>query len=137
MIEAAAGWANGRSRGAGSALDDPRVRERLGHAAAQSEVTESLALRGLWCGVTEQPNRGEGAMAATLKKMALAEVASDLMDLTAPDSVLSRGAARAIDSGALEFGYRLGTALAIYGGTKEILKSIVAQAALGMPRSRS
>ena len=51
--------------------------------------------------------------------------------------MLSRGAERAVDGGALEFGYRLGTALAIYGGTKEILKSIVTQTALGMPRSRS
>lgn len=137
MIAATVGWARSRERGEGCALDDPRVRERLGHAAAQSEVTESLALRGLWCGVTEQPNRGEGAMAATLKKVALVDVASDLMDLAAPDSVLSRGAERAVDGGALEFGYRLGTALAIYGGTKEILKSIVTQTALGMPRSRS
>lgn len=76
-------------------------------------------------------------MASSFKKIALVEVASRLMDLTAPDSILSRGAERAIHGGALESGYRLGTALAIYGGTKEILKSIVAQTALGMPRSRS
>jgi len=76
-------------------------------------------------------------MAAAFKKDSLVEVGSLLMDLTAPDSVLSRGAERAIDQGALEFGYRLGTALAIYGGTSEILRSIVAQVGLGMPRSRS
>jgi alkylation response protein AidB-like acyl-CoA dehydrogenase len=56
--------------------------------------------------------------------------------LTAPESVLQRGAQGAIDGGALEFGYRLATANAIYGGTAEILKSIVAEGALGMPRSR-
>ena len=76
-------------------------------------------------------------MASTFRKFASVDVASRLMDLTAPESVLRRGASGAIDRGALEFGYRHGTALAIYGGTAEILKSIVAQAALGMPRSRS
>ena len=76
-------------------------------------------------------------MGACIRKRAFVDVADRLMALTAPDSVLSRGAASAIGGGALEFGYRLGTALAIYGGTEEILKSIVAQTALGMPRSRS
>lgn len=137
LIEAAVSWAMGTVRDGRTALDDPRVRERLGQAAAQAEVTESLALRGLWSGVTGQPDRGQGAMAATFKKVALVEVASQLMDLAAPHSILSRGAERAIAAGSLEFGYRLGTALAIYGGTKEILKSIVAQTALEMPRSRS
>jgi alkylation response protein AidB-like acyl-CoA dehydrogenase len=66
----------------------------------------------------------------------MVEVASRLMDLTAPESVLQRGATGSVDDGALEFGYRLGTANAIYGGTAEILKSIVAQATLEMPRSR-
>ena len=76
-------------------------------------------------------------MAVTFKKVALVDVASRLMDLAAPDSLFSGGNERAVANGALEFGYRLGTTVAIYGGTKEILKSIVAQTALGMPRSRS
>jgi alkylation response protein AidB-like acyl-CoA dehydrogenase len=75
-------------------------------------------------------------MVSAFKKDAMLAVAAQLMDLTAPDSVLQRGAPGALDDGALEFGYRLATANAIYGGTAEILKSIVAQAALGMPRSR-
>ena len=61
---------------------------------------------------------------------------SRLMDLAAPESVLKRGTASAIANGELEFGYRLAAANGIYGGTAEILRSIVAQAALGLPRSR-
>ena len=59
------------------------------------------------------------------------------MDVTAPDSVLSRGAPGAVGDGAVELSYRLGIAGSIYGGTSEILRSIVAQVGLGMPRSRS
>jgi alkylation response protein AidB-like acyl-CoA dehydrogenase len=60
------------------------------------------------------------------------------MDLCAPDS-LRRGPAGggATGAAAVEFGYRLSTATSIYGGTSEIMKSIVAQVSLGMPRSRS
>ena len=137
MLEATADWARSRGTDEGTRLDDPRVREELGASAAEAEVAECLSNRGLWYGVTRRPDRGEGAMAAVSKKVAMVDVASRLMDLAAPESVLSRGAGAALDDGALEFGYRHGTAWAIYGGTKEILKSIVAQTALGMPRSRS
>jgi alkylation response protein AidB-like acyl-CoA dehydrogenase len=58
--------------------------------------------------------------------------AADLADLCAPDSLL-RG-----QSGAsvVEFAYRLSAATSIYGGTAEIMRSLVAEASLGMPRSR-
>ena len=64
--------------------------------------------------------------------------AADLMDLCAPDSLL-RGRYGGGDAGAaaVEFAYRLSTATSIYGGTSEIMKSIIAQESLGLPRSRS
>jgi hypothetical protein len=137
MISAAVAWARGRRRRGGPALEDEHVREVLGRAAAAAEVIAALARRQLWSVVNRRPERGEGAMVSAFKKDAMIAVASQLMDLTAPESVLQRGAAGALDDGALEFGYRLAAANAIYGGTAEILKSIVAEAALGMPRSRS
>jgi len=137
LIADAVDWARNAERGGAPAIDDVRVREGLGEAWAIGEVAGCLAARGFWCSVTGQPDRAEGPTAMVFKKDSLVEVASLLMDLTAPDSVLSRGAERSIHDGALEFGYRLGTALAIYGGTSEILRSIVAQVGLGMPRSRS
>jgi len=137
MIEAVVDWARRTKRHGGLAIDEVRLREGLGYAAAQMVIAECLGMRGLWCGVTGRPDRAEGPMAATFEKKALVEVAAQLMELSAPDSLLSRGAAGAIDEGAIELGYRLGTALAIYGGTSEILRSIVAQVGLGMPRSRS
>jgi alkylation response protein AidB-like acyl-CoA dehydrogenase len=54
------------------------------------------------------------------------------MDLCAPDSLL-RGEGGA---SAAEFAYRLSTATSIYGGTSEIMRSLVAEVSLGMPRSR-
>jgi alkylation response protein AidB-like acyl-CoA dehydrogenase len=60
------------------------------------------------------------------------------MDLCAPDALLQgREGGGARGPGAVEFAYRLSTATSIYGGTSEIMKSIVAQLGLGLPRSRS
>ena len=137
MIDAAVDWARRTSRDGRPAIDDPRIREGLAHAAAQAEVSNCLDARSRWCAVTRQPDRAQGPMSAVFGPESTIRIGSQLMDLTAPDSVLSRGAPGAVGSGIVEQGYRLGTAMAIYGGTSEILRSIVAQVGLGMPRSRS
>ena len=137
MIEAAVAWARRTRRGDRPAIDDPRVREGLAQAATRAEVAYCLDARGRWCGISGQPDRAEGPMSAIFGPESTIRIGSQLMDLTAPDSVLSRGAEGAVGDGEIELGYRLGTAMAIYGGTSEILRSIVAQVGLGMPRSRS
>jgi alkylation response protein AidB-like acyl-CoA dehydrogenase len=63
--------------------------------------------------------------------------ASDLLDLLAPDSLLRAGSDGAIAGGEPEFAYRVAAATRIYAGTSEIMRSIIAQQALGLPRSRS
>jgi alkylation response protein AidB-like acyl-CoA dehydrogenase len=59
------------------------------------------------------------------------------MDLCAPDSILKEGVDGAVGGGEIELSYRLSTALSIYGGSSEIMRSIIAQLTLDMPRSRS
>ena len=98
------------------------------------------------------PSRDPGSLSATARSEAVPtlsllpflarptteSVFADLMDLCAPDSLV-RGPEFGYQTGAaaVEFGYRLSTATAIYAGTSEIMKSIVAQVSLGMPRSES
>jgi alkylation response protein AidB-like acyl-CoA dehydrogenase len=138
MVERAAAWARSAPRGDGStAFDDARVRERLAHAAVQVEVSRLLGLRSLWTGVEHRSDRGEGPMAKLFGAEAYIRDASDLMDLAAPDSLLKPGEPGAAGDGHIEFSYRLSTAMSIYGGTSEIMRSLIAQATLGMPRSRS
>jgi len=59
--------------------------------------------------------------------------AMDLMDLAAPDSL---GAGQH-GLGAVEIGYRQSIGTTIYGGTSEVQRSLIAEHALGLPKSRS
>ena len=67
----------------------------------------------------------------------LVEDAQDLLDLAALESLLRGGEPGALEHGDFEFAYRLSPAPTIYAGTSEIMRSIIAQQALGLPRSRS
>ena len=59
--------------------------------------------------------------------------ATDLLDLSAPDSLLRGDEGLAL----VERGYRHSTATTIYGGSSEIMRSMVAERRLGLPRSRA
>jgi len=132
LADAAAAWARSSGR-----WDDTRVRERLGLVAARAAVCRVLGMRALWAGAEGRPDRGEGPMYSLFMAEAWIEDAADMMDLCAPDSILKTGAEGAAGGGEVELAYRHSTALSIYGGSSEIMRSIIAQLTLGMPRSRS
>ena len=117
-------------------MDRPTVRERLAQAAMHTEVADVLMARSLYAAAAPDP--AIGPMAKLFSADRFIEDAADLLDLCAPDSLIEgpRGG-HATGVAAVEFAYRLSTASSIYGGTSEIMKSIVAQASLGLPRSRS
>jgi alkylation response protein AidB-like acyl-CoA dehydrogenase len=132
LAESAAGWARQTNRFA-----DPRARERLGFVGARAAVTRVLGLRALWSGAERHPEAGQGPMFSLFSAEAWIEDAADMMDLCAPDSLLKKGEPGAAGAGEVELAYRHSTALSIYGGSSEIMRSIIAQKTLGMPRSRS
>jgi alkylation response protein AidB-like acyl-CoA dehydrogenase len=132
LVEAAAGWARAAGR-----WSDPRVRERLGFVATRAAIARALGLEASWRGVHGVPDQGAGAMRKLFSAEAWIEDAADLMDLCAPDSVLGAGAHGAVGDGAVELDYRRSASLSVYGGSSEIMRSIIAQLTLGLPRSRS
>lgn len=137
LVERAAAWALARDDEGRRRFDDLRVAERLGLAATRARVGRALGRRSLWADVEGE---AEGAVLGPMEKLFCSESfvrdATDLLDLAAPDSLLQRGAAGALD-GAIELAYRLSAATTLYGGSSEIMRSIVAEVGLGMPRSRS
>jgi len=137
LVEGALGWARTARRHGRPALEDVRVRERLARVAMHAEMAFVLARNALWRGATGRPAGGEGAMTKLFGTEILHADGSDLLDLMAPDSLLNDGVDGAAGEAQAQFAYRLGAAATIYGGSSEIIRSIIAQQVLGLPRSRS
>ncbi|MDG2305560.1 MAG: acyl-CoA dehydrogenase [Candidatus Binatia bacterium] len=137
LIDGAARWARAARRGGRPAIEDARVKERLARAATHFEAARVLARQSMFVAAEGLPARGQGPMSKLFQTEILVEDAQDLLDLAAPESLFARGDPGAVSEGEFESCYRFCPAATIYAGTSEIMRSIIAQVALGMPRSRS
>src|SRR5262249_50802926 len=114
----------------------PAVGGRVGGGGMEKEVGKGMA--GRWLYTATAPDSAAGPMARVVSTNRFIEDAADLLDLCAPDSLAEgRRGGHAAGAAAVEFAYRLSTATNIYGGAAEIIKRIVAPAALGVARSPS
>ena len=111
---------------------DPVVRQRMGQLYTEAEVLRLNAYRGL----TRIMKRGVPGPEGSLGKWHWSEVNQSLteaaMDLRGAEAPLADG------GGGADWSYRFLRARAnsIEGGTTEILKNIVAERVLGLPRMR-
>ena len=111
----------------------PQAQARLARAAAHVEISHILGYRALWAGVEKQPNAGFGPMAKLFSSEKFLEDSADLLDLTAPESLSKRTG----PAGFLNQCYRHSQGTTIYGGTSEIHRSMIAERALNLPRTRA
>jgi alkylation response protein AidB-like acyl-CoA dehydrogenase len=117
-----------RGRNGASASEDPVIRQRLAQLMIESEVLRLNAYRGLSAIMRDGVPGPEGS----LGKWHWSEVNQSLtelaMDIAGPHAMLNED----------EWTYRFLRARAnsIEGGTTEILKNIVAERVLGLPRMR-
>jgi alkylation response protein AidB-like acyl-CoA dehydrogenase len=114
--------------GGGVASDDPVIRQRLAQLMIESQVLRLNAYRGL----TAIMKTGVPGPEGSLGKWHWSEVNQSLtelaMDIAGPRAMLTEN----------DWTYRFLRARAnsIEGGTTEILKNIVAERVLGLPRMR-
>jgi alkylation response protein AidB-like acyl-CoA dehydrogenase len=107
--------------------DDPLVRQRFGQLHAEAQVLRLNAYRGL----TATMKRGAPGPEGSLGKWHWAEVNQDLTEL-AMDVSRSRAL---VANGSWPYRFLRARANSIEGGTTEILKNIVAERVLGLPRA--
>jgi alkylation response protein AidB-like acyl-CoA dehydrogenase len=113
-------------------IGDPLVQSRLARTKAHVAISEVLAYRSLWVSVEKKPNHAYGPMVKLFSSEKFLQDSADLLDLTAPYSLLkTKGPA-----GFLNQCYRHAQGTTIYGGTSEIHRSMIAERALGLPRTR-
>lgn len=100
-------------------LRDPVVGEVLAEIAAEIELARSTP----------------GPMGRIACSETLIRTASRLLDLVGPTAQLCRAADGAAANGDLEEGFRYAPGTAIYGGSTDIARNMVAERILGLPRS--
>lgn len=133
MAKAAEAWARRTERDGKPLVQDPRILARLARVHADANIAEALSAKVLGMRLAGVPDQAFGPAAKVFSTEAFIKDSADLLDLAAPQSLI-RGQE---GLGMIEMGYRHSTATTIYGGTSEVLRSMVAERRLGLPRSRA
>ncbi|MFL6239819.1 MAG: acyl-CoA dehydrogenase family protein [Actinomycetes bacterium] len=118
-------------------IDDPLVRRRLARVAMENEVATLLSHRTTWLAATGRLPGVEGSMAKLFSSESVQRSCSTLMDVLGTSALLNEEAADAPARGAVEYAFRKAAVARIYGGTSEVMRSIIAERGLGLPRTRS
>jgi alkylation response protein AidB-like acyl-CoA dehydrogenase len=120
----------------GTAAEDPVTRQRIAQLYVEAEVLRLTAYRGL----TQVMKSGIPGPEGSLGKWHWGEVNQSLtelaMEIEGPYSQLARGSQYAVDDAEWQFAFLRARANSIEGGTTEILKNIVAERVLGLPKLR-
>ncbi len=128
-LDAAVDWA----RADNTRFDNANIRQRLAEVATHVEVSQCLNMRAVWAGVEKIGSPAFGPMSKLFATEYSIKDSALLMDMTAPHSMFKSTQGL----GKIEFCYRLSQISAAYAGTSEIMRSLVAEKGLGLPRSRS
>jgi len=138
IAEELARWARTTRRPDGTTyFDDPLTAERIGRVAVDEEVTRLLYLRTRWQATQGELPGVEGSMAKLFATEASQRHLSDVLDLLAPEGLLRSGTPGAPAGGAFEARFRKAVVGTIYAGSSEILREIIAERRLRLPRNRA
>jgi alkylation response protein AidB-like acyl-CoA dehydrogenase len=125
-----------REEGGSTAAEDSYFRQRIAQLFIEAETMRLNAYRGL----TKTMESGIPGPEGSLGKWQWADINQDLTELAleiegawAP---LGRGSEGAVANGAWQYNFLRSRANSIEGGTTDILKNIIAERVLGLPRMR-
>jgi alkylation response protein AidB-like acyl-CoA dehydrogenase len=120
----------------GTAADDGYYRQRIAQLHIEAETMRLNAYRGL----TKTMQSGIPGPEGSLGKWQWADINQDLTELAleieGAYAPLTRGSEYAIDNGSWQYSFLRSRANSIEGGTTDILKNIIAERVLGLPRMR-
>ena len=134
MLDNTIAWASTTHRNGSAIIEEPETRMRLAPVAVKHAVARVLCYRSLWASHYKVPGRSHfGPVSKLFATESYLQDSRDMMDLAAPWSLFEdrHGA------GHIELGYRQSIGTTIYGGTSEIMRSLIAEHGLGLPKSRS
>jgi 3-oxocholest-4-en-26-oyl-CoA dehydrogenase alpha subunit len=130
-------WAVQSRRADGTPVfDDPLVAERIAHMAIDEEVGRLLMLKTRWIAQNGELPGVEGTMQKLFSTESAQRHYSDVLDILGPAGLLEPGSPDAPNRGKFEAAFRASVVSTIYGGSSEILREIIAERRLGLPRNR-
>ena len=131
-------WSRTTRRGSGTRpFDDPQVAERIGRMATEAEVVRLLALRLDWLARIGETPGVESSMYKLYRGEAEQRHHRDAMDVLGAEGLLQPDVPGAVADGRFEFGFRSSVVQTIYGGSSEIMREMIAESRLGLPRNRA
>ncbi len=110
--------------------------ERIGRIAVDEAVLEVLDAQMRWLAGKGQLPQVEGSMRKLFWSESAQRHYSDALDILGAGGVLGPDAVSAPLAGKLEQGFRGAVVTTVYGGASEILRDIIAERRLGLPRNR-
>lgn len=134
VTAATLGWARATERDGHRVIDETAVRRRLARAAIDKEVSELLNLRSIWLSSHGEDTSVDASVAKLFCTEALQRMTSDLLETLGPEGLLDYRSPDAPHSGEIEHAYRHGAVTTIYGGSSEVLRSLIGQRGLGLSR---
>jgi alkylation response protein AidB-like acyl-CoA dehydrogenase len=116
------------------ALDSDRVRDQIGMFTAQVDALSALTYANItrWTRGTER--RHDAAMAKLMFSELNLAIATFAVDLAGEDGVLVAGDPQVLDGGRWQDEWLYARAFTIAGGSSEIMRNLIAERGLGLPR---
>jgi alkylation response protein AidB-like acyl-CoA dehydrogenase len=116
------------------AIDSDRVRDRIGEFSAEVEALSALTYANLtrWLRGTERMH--DGAMAKLMFSELNLEIARFAVELGGETGVLVEGDPGVLDDGRWQDEWLYARAYTIAGGSSEIMRNLIAERGLGLPR---
>jgi alkylation response protein AidB-like acyl-CoA dehydrogenase len=136
FVEELAVWCREPGRDGRRPLDDPRIQEQLAQSAIHAEVSRLLRLRSTWLQAEERPLGAKGAMTKSFSAVTYLDDAQAWTELIGPLGLAGHDEPHRVAGGLFEEVFRQTPVNTIYGGSLEILRSLVAEVELGLPKSR-
>ena len=114
-------------------INDVLVRERLARMAMEAEVADLLDMRVAFL---DAEGDKPGPVSALFGPESYVRASAAAIDIAGPAGMIDWTDPQCAVDGALDAHYRSAVASTIYGGSSEVLRSLIVENRLGFPRSR-